>query len=343
MKSDSRAVRLLVAIALGAPSYAVFALIRDFPFSQMTPYSYRDYSLTATISLFILFEAQFYKSRLLNNRWDWKEAPVTRLSIELLSSLVLTVVIVTIGYSFLYLKIWDMAIYQPSLYLYISLCYFISLCFMGYVNIIPIMNEWKNSLMKAEQLKKENLSARLEALRTQLSPHFFFNNLSLINALIDQDSVLAKDSINRLSEVFRYILDHKHDEIVKLEDELTFIKNYCFLLKARFETKFDLDLSIDDRAYWIPPMTLQLLIENAVKHNTASNDNPLKVKITQIENRLIVENKISSKVAAEPSGLGLDSILKRYEALTDEPVIISADQETFTVELPLLIYENRHH
>ncbi len=333
--------RILISLVLGLPSYAVFALIRNFPFSQITTYAYVEYSLTATVAFFLIFEVQNLKSKKLNKYYNWETHPWKRLSIELVSSLMITILVVTACYSFLYLVIWDMSIFPPSIYLYVSLVFFVSLCFMAFVNAAPIITSWKSSLTKAETLEKEAVKAKLEALRTQLSPHFFFNNLSILNGLIDERPELAKDFIARLSEVFRYILKHKNDEVVPLQEELKFIEDYGFLLNTRFENK--VEISIDGNTnsnQFIPPITLQQLIENAVKHNESSFKKPLSISV-QVDNEknvICVKNPLQEKKGTVPStGIGLLNLKERFDVLTEREIEISNTDGEFQIKLPLLV------
>ena len=254
---NSRLNRIIISLSLGIPSYAIFALIRNFPFENISLYSYLEYSGMAAISFFVIFEAQNVKSDFLNRFIPWKSKWVSRLTVELVSSLIITSIIVFSSYSFLYKVVWQMDIFMPSIYLYITLVFFISLSFAAIVNASLLINEWKQSIIKAETLEKENIQSRMEGLKTQLSPHFFFNNLSILNGLINDNPKGAKNFVSRMSDVFRYILSRKNDEIVPLKDEIEFIENYIYLLKIRFEGKFHLQMDINNFNYSIPPVTLQ--------------------------------------------------------------------------------------
>lgn len=338
MKSiNSRLNRILISSILGVPSYAVFALIRNFPFSKITLYAYVEYSLSATISFLLIFELQNLKSKWLNELVSWHKNWRLRLFIEFLSSLLITASIVYLGYSFLYKVIWESDIFIPSLYFYISLVFFISLCFMAFVNAVPLIEEWKKSILKTEVLEKENISAKMEALRTQLSPHFFFNNLSILNGLINDNPKGAKKFTTKFSEVFRYILLHKNDEIVSLLEEMKFLKDYIYLLETRFKNKFKVTVSKLNYEFWIPPVTLQQLIENAIKHNEASFKKPLEIKIWQENDYLVIENnRQPKKTMVESTRIGLTNINQRFELLTTEKIIYSDLNDKFSVKIPLI-------
>lgn len=320
-------------------------MIRNFPFSQITFYAYLHYSLTATIAFFLIFELQNVKSSYLNKSASWEKAPWIRLMYELISSFFITTIVVVSCYSFLYLVLWEMPFFTPSVYLYICLVFFVSLCFSAFVNASPIIANWKNSILKAEKLEREAVNAKLEALRTQLSPHFFFNNLSILNGLVDKEPKMAKDFIVKLSEVFRYILRNKNNEIVPLSEELRFIEDYLFLLTSRFEHKIHFQLPANGKnKFWIPPVTLQQLIENAVKHNEISYNRPLNIDIAINDDHLCVSNNSQKrKGVVESTGIGLKNLSERYEILADRAIQIDEGDGTYTVKLPLITYDESRH
>jgi LytS/YehU family sensor histidine kinase len=326
------------------PAYGVFALIRNFPFDQITLYAFLEYGLTASLSFTAIFEIQLYKSKWLNKILRWETKTLQRVFVELTSSLLITTFVVITAYATLYMIVWKSSLFLPSIYMYVIMVYFISLCFMAFVNAVPLIHEWKKTIIKSESLEKETAKARLEALRTQLSPHFFFNNLSILNGLIEQNTAEAKAFTSKLSDVFRYILAHKNDEIVPLKDEINFIEDYVFLLKTRYKEKFNVAISLQNPNFWIPPVTLQQLVENTIKHNEASFKKPLTVKITQSNDWLIVENPIQPKLTSTHSTqIGLANIAQRFEMLTDKKVIREKLNDTFTIKLPLLIYDENNN
>jgi sensor histidine kinase YesM len=196
--------------------------------------------------------------------------------------------------------------------------------------------------IQAEQLMKENALAQFEALKNQVSPHFLFNSLSILSSLVHVDANLSEKFIDQLSKAYRYILEQKDNETVSLKTELDFLSAYAFLLKIRFENKFGVKVSITDQdaeKYRIAPLTLQLLIENCVKHNRMSEKEPLMVAILIKDDYLVVRNPVRPRDEFErtPStGIGLTNIKSRYQLLTKSPVQIEQDDELFTVKIPLL-------
>jgi hypothetical protein len=194
--------------------------------------------------------------------------------------------------------------------------------------------------LKAERLEKEALLSQFEALKNQLSPHFLFNSLSILTSLIHEDIGLSEQFIKRLSKAYRYILEQRDQDKVLLKTELDFIQAYTFLLQIRFEHKFAVTINVpqeDQLQCWIAPLTLQLLVENAVKHNRMSLQEQLQVRIYTQDNVLIVENPIQAREQPETStGVGLQNIINRYALLTDQPVTVSREAGLFTVKIPNL-------
>jgi two-component system, LytTR family, sensor kinase len=196
--------------------------------------------------------------------------------------------------------------------------------------------------IQAEQLMKENALAQFEALKNQVSPHFLFNSLSILSSLVHVDANLSEKFIDQLSKAYRYILEQKDNDTVSLKTELDFLNAYAFLLKIRFENKFDVKISITDQEaekYHIAPLTLQLLIENCVKHNRMSQKEPLIVTILIKGDYLVVINPVRPRSELEgikSTGIGLTNIKNRYQLLTKSLVQIGHDEGLFTVKIPLL-------
>jgi two-component system LytT family sensor kinase len=191
-----------------------------------------------------------------------------------------------------------------------------------------------------ERLEKENIKAHFNALKNQVSPHFLFNNFSVLTTLVETNQELSIEFIARLSKAYRYILEQSDFEYIKLRTEIEFLETYMFLLKTRFEDKLKLDIRItseemDDLS--IVPLTLQLLIENAVKHNRMSANYPLTITIYRADDFLIVSNPIQLREASEPSTkLGLQNIINRYRLLIDKPVLVIQEEGKFVVKIPLI-------
>ena len=198
---------------------------------------------------------------------------------------------------------------------------------------------WKNSLLEIEKHKTETAQAQLQNLKNQINPHFLFNNLSVLSSLVYKDQDKAVDFINQLSKVYRYLLDNRNSELVTLENEMTFIHSYTYLLKIRFDKNilFNIDIEPTMQQRLIPPMSLQMLIENAIKHNEISNELPLTISISAAKEVLSISNNLQLRSNAEPSSkTGLQNIIDRYQYFTTNEVKVINDEKTFNVTLPLL-------
>ena len=195
--------------------------------------------------------------------------------------------------------------------------------------------------LKTAQLSREQMELQFEALRTQLSPHYLFNSLNTISSLIYKDVNQTEEYIRKLASTYKYILESDKIQLISLKREIQFIYDYCYLLRIRFGKAFRVYIDIE-KSYekmLIPPISIQILVENAVKHNVFDDENPLEVDIIAKENSVFVKNRIlKSPVNRESFKIGLGNIRKRYEVFSDKKIKITKN-DFFNVELPLLKYE----
>ncbi|MCY1723036.1 histidine kinase [Prolixibacteraceae bacterium Z1-6] len=194
--------------------------------------------------------------------------------------------------------------------------------------------------LENEMLKRESLQSRYESLKNQVSPHFLFNSLTALKTLLQESPKLADQYVNHLAQVLRYTLQSNKWKTVCLEEELEFVLSYIFLLKMRYETNLSVQTEISNNSlqFSIPPLTLQTLIENAVKHNEISKDFPLQIVIKSINEQTIqVKNKIREKLTPEDgTGIGLTNLNKLYHLLGDYEIQITKDDLEFAVDVPLI-------
>ncbi|MCG8577106.1 MAG: histidine kinase [Flavobacteriales bacterium] len=198
---------------------------------------------------------------------------------------------------------------------------------------------YKEGLMRNEELQKENLQSQLEVLKSQVNPHFLFNSLNTLISVIPEDSELAVKFANDLSKVYRYILEIKDKEFVSLDKELTCIDSYEFLLKIRFgdAVHFERGDLGDTKTSYIVPLAIQMLIENAVKHNVLSDSRNLVIKMRMEGEELVVSNNYQPKKINEPSTkLGLENIKRRYELLSQSKISVKQTDELFEVRIPII-------
>lgn len=201
------------------------------------------------------------------------------------------------------------------------------------------LGRWKDSLVRTERLEKEKSQVQFDNLKNQLNPHFLFNALTSLNSLIVEDPSLAQQFLQQMSKVYRYVLQNKDKNFVSLSTELDFIRNFVFLIETRFSHALKINFDINDSAKEkaIVPVTLQILIENALKHNVVDAQKPLAIDIFTDQNYLIVSNNLQLRNSVETSNKqGLENLKSLYGFLTDQPVIIEQSQHRFSVKVPLL-------
>lgn len=204
---------------------------------------------------------------------------------------------------------------------------------------IYFMRQLRYSVEEAETLKRENLSAQLNALRTQVNPHFLFNNLNTLSSLIPECPEHAVDFVQQLSKVYRHILEVKDEKSIPLKEELELLEAYTFLLKTRFGNNLDvrIDIPAEKLDKRIVPLSLQLLMENAIKHNIVSSGRPLRINILTSNGNLVVDNNLQIKnQISESTGIGLDNIRNRYKLLGDRTINVTETATNFTVSIPLI-------
>ncbi|MFD0792725.1 sensor histidine kinase [Mucilaginibacter litoreus] len=205
---------------------------------------------------------------------------------------------------------------------------------------IKLFDKWKISLVETEKLKKINLQSQLDSLKNQVNPHFLFNSLNCLSSLISSDPDKASEFLDEMSKVYRYLLRSNEFELIPLSSELQFVHSFFHMLKTRYGDGIELHIDVADNKQdlLIPPLTLQMLIENAVKHNTILKNRPLKIDIkTDEAGFLTVINNRQKKVSKVLSNkIGLQNIIAKYELLNHSGVIINQDNEVFSVSLPLI-------
>ena len=209
---------------------------------------------------------------------------------------------------------------------------------------IILSKSYITQLIKTEKevqaAKTEAVNFKYKTLQSQVNPHFLFNSLNTLSSMISIEPQKAEDFVNHLSKLYRYVLDNKEKELIQISDEVSFIKNYIVLQKYRFENNiiFEIEESVNNIDGQIIPMSLQLLVENAIKHNIVSDDKKLNIKITIDENNFIcVINNIQLKEAgADSFNIGIKNIEERYSFITEQKCIIENNGESFMVKLPII-------
>jgi len=330
-------------------SYGIFlGMLLNFTLDVIFSLVYKNYKLFQPIEKYILaifltyivFELLFFINNKLNSKYSWNTSPYLRFGLQLASNSFIAIIIVE-G------LIWGFVLLTQSIYyirlldelIIIGLIFFTVLTYTIIDLGLFLLVSWRYSLAELERFKKENAEIRFESLRSQLNPHFLFNSLNTLSALVYEDAEKAGLFIRELSDVYRHILENKDNEVIKLKKELDFAQSYIQLIKLRFGNNIivDTDVSNTNDKFQIAPLTIQLLIENAVKHNIISRKQPLQINICIDGDTLIVKNKLQLKGSKEYSNqMGLKNIKSRYAFLTKREVEVLVDGKEFAVKIPLL-------
>ncbi len=241
--------------------------------------------------------------------------------------------------SFVWLKVSREPFSWMSVYRFLAACVAAVIIFTLIYEILFLSKERELDTKIVDQLDKELSQAELQVLTNEMDPHFIFNSLNTLNHLILNQPKQAHLFNNKLAQVYKYFLINKNKELIPLKDELEFIEDYFYLLQIRHENKLDLQTSLDDksRQAMIPPCSLQILIENAIKHNEFSETNRLHIKVYVNDHYLQVSNNIKPKLyAVNSTGIGLKNLSSRYKILFKKDITISTSHENFIVKLPLI-------
>ncbi|TMU56980.1 2TM domain-containing protein [Flagellimonas algicola] len=278
----------------------------------------------------------------LNHKVVWKRYAKYRLIIGALGSVILTMlgifwirIVINIGFEG---ENWeDFIAGERAIYYVVALL--ITIVISVFFHAFYFYRNWQEKRVKEQKIIAGSASARFDALKNQLDPHFLFNSLNVLTSLIEEDPSQAQKFTTSLSKVYRYVLEQKNKDLVTVDEELNFARTYVRLLKMRFEDSIVFDIpeksSIPEAK--IVPLSLQLLLENAVKHNVVTAAKPLHIKVEEKAGTLMVSNNLQEKqVVKKGSGVGLQNIKQRYSILTDRAVEIGKTKLKFSVALPML-------
>lgn len=215
----------------------------------------------------------------------------------------------------------------------------ITLTIVSFFYVIYFYNRYQKTKIKEQKVIAGAASAKFDALKNQLDPHFLFNSLNVLTSLIEENPESAQKFTTSLSKVYRYVLEQKSKDLITVDEELKFAKTYMTLLKMRFEDSiiFEIPEKASNPESRVVPLSLQLLLENAVKHNMVTSTKPLHIKIYEDGDFLVVMNNLQPKqIVKKSSGVGLENIRQRYKLLSNKKVIINQRAKDFAVAIPML-------
>ena len=320
-----------------------FKFFFDIVFSLI----YRNYELVQGFETYFwgiilaltIQEGIYWINKRLSQKLRWEKDLIRRFIIQLFINSVYAIFlinIVRILVSFLFfekdfIRFSDEAIFMSVTFFAMTL---ISTGDLGWF----LFNKWKISIVEIEKYKKEKAEFHLGMLQAQINPHFLFNSLNTLSSLIHEDKALAAEYTRELADVYRYVLDSRKNELVELKEEKSFTESFLKLYKLRFNKMLIVDFKIENiDGFFLPPLIMQLLIENAVKHNIVSKSKPLTLDIFQSDDSITIKNNLQEKKSISYSSeVGLDNIVSRYKYITERKVEIIKTEHEFIVKIPLI-------
>lgn len=321
---------IYLGTAILVVSLIAYGLIR----LQVGPVLYFSVAWLALIS-FLLWAGNRFLTKRLDKMMSWSRWGNVRFFTQLFSGLAYLLLLINgtyyaiktpltgnppTGEQLIVANAWGSMIFVPVFSIYFSLHF---------------LRHWRNTELEMFRYQRETIRSQLDSLKNHLDPHFLFNNLNILASLIDKNKNASKEFIHKFAEVYRSILKSKADDLITVSEELTFIESYIYLIKTRFEENIQFNIKVSSLDKMLPPLTVQMLIENAIKHNAA----PLVINIIEAGDYLIVSNSLNRSLS-DSAGTGLSNIKQRYAHFTDKPVEVLEENDLFTVRIPLLEIEH---
>ncbi|WP_345202948.1 2TM domain-containing protein [Chryseobacterium ginsengisoli] len=336
-----KGIIILLWVSLGMALFFFFAFNDEKTFKN-----FAITLLVSTMYSFVLGLGNGIINDFLNRKFPWSETTRLRAILSIVSILIANFILVYFCNYMNFVIIQKAATteeffsskYNTSNWFMINIALLIS----AFLHAKGFMEELKKTSKKEvveQKLIAKSANAQFESLKNQLDPHFLFNSLNVLSSLIDENPRQAHKFTASMSKIYRYVLEQKDKELVTVEDELEFAKTYCDLLKTRFEDSVDFvfDVKKEDYKRFVVPLSLQLLLENCIKHNFATSSKPLIIKIFSENDTLCIENNLQVREQIkESSGIGLSNIVQRYSLLTKRNVFIEKSEDYFKVILPVL-------
>jgi two-component system LytT family sensor kinase len=327
---------LMLMVGLGIIIAVYYALVNQIDSLQSILIRNLLFSVSISILLYVLFRLMFF---VLNQYLPWETHRVRRILVEIPAIFIIAVA-ATIPFTLFFFGLAGADVTREQLISNTALAVLISLLINTFTEGIAIFRLYRDTLIDKERLKQETLRSHFETLKNQVGPHFLFNSLNTLIALIDESPHTAKNFVQKLSNYYRYVIQVNQEALVPLSIELALVKDYVFLLNQRYDNRIVLqvDIPLEAEKNFIPPFALQMLVENAEKHNAISADRRLIIRIAIEHNRIVVENNRTPKKNIPPgTGTGLENIQKRYALAAHQSIQIESNSDFFRVTLPLIV------
>lgn len=334
-----RSVAIILGLSVG------FGLLFAFLFGGFSIFNLPRIARSAVYSMaigLIAWSGNELITRWVGRRWPWTQNPGLTFSIALSLCIGYTLISIS-AFNFLFYFPWGaQGVNWPrlaELVLINSLiAVIITVIILLAVFVRVFMKYWREGLQREEQYKRDILTAQYETLRSQVNPHFLFNSLSVLTSLVESDQGSAVKFIKKLSEVYRYVLDIREKELVTIGEELDQVRSFLYMQQLRFGNQLQVAVGPFDAGGLIVPLSVQMLIENALKHNKATDDQPLKISLAEEYGFVVCRNSFQPRELVEPSsGTGLKNIAGRCAPFTSKPVTWGVEDGCFVARIPLIV------
>jgi len=335
-------IRKAAITIIGALCGVLVYLFLSYEGGELRDYLYKFYFIFALMGVLSAWGVTLINTRC--NVWmPWRKGVFTRLAIGYLFQIAyMLVVSLVLFYLTIYLigEGQQDAGFETSFLMKLSIIMALSLVIYNVIYFaFYSYNEYAVVQIETVANERRQLQLQLEALKSQLKPHYLFNSLNTISSLLYKDAHLTEQFIRRLAQTYQYILSTQRDQYVSLAEEIEFVKSYHFLLKVRFEENIFLEINIPPTllSTKIPPLTMQILVENAIKHNVITKEKPLYIYISAIDNTVlkVINTKTESPLQTASFNIGLKNIKRRYDMLSNHEITI-IDENKFEVHLPVI-------
>ncbi len=333
---------ILITFFIGVAVYMVGNILYDGFDYENTNEFLIEFAIYQLYSFVLGYSNKFFFDYLETINWGSGKINIKRIVIGITGSVVITMIMIFLLRMFITVTFYGQsfeAFITNQKWNHYSFGLWITLTIVIIFHFVYFYNRYQKNRIKEQKVIAGTASAKFDALKNQLDPHFLFNSLNVLTSLIDENPKNAQRFTTALSKVYRYVLEQKNKDLVTVDEELDFARTYMSLLKMRFEDSiiFDIPEHAANPESKVVPLSLQLLLENAVKHNTVTSSKPLHIKIYEEGENLVVINNLQPKqIVKKSSGVGLNNIRQRYNLLTNKKVIINQQAERFAVALPML-------
>lgn len=332
---------IIITFIMGCIVYAIAKLISGgFAYKTINAFLI-DFSFYQLYTFVLSYANSLYFNYMEQRQWR-KQDTLKRILLGILGSTIITLIclfFLRIGVKVYYFGMpFETFIANESWQGY-SFGLWITLAIVSVFHLVYFYNKYQKNKIKEQKVIAGTASAKFDALKNQLDPHFLFNSLNVLTSLIEENPENAQKFTTSLSKVYRYVLEQKNKDLIPVDEELNFARTYMTLLKMRFEDSiiFEIPDQASNPESKVVPLSLQLLLENAVKHNMVTSTKPLHIKIYEQDGMLVVENNLQTKqIVKKSSGVGLENIKQRYKLLTHRTVSIDEHTNRFTVAIPML-------